>query len=67
MEENNKKSDAAVREEKVLEFWRANKTFPKTLSATKGKKEFIFYEGPPMVGASGTVQAFDAARRDFNR
>ena len=34
-------------EEKVLDFWRKNKTFEKVLSAGKGKKTFVFYEGPP--------------------
>ncbi|MFZ2150071.1 MAG: class I tRNA ligase family protein [Minisyncoccia bacterium] len=41
------KSDAAFREEKVLEFWKDNKIFNKTLEASAGKKEFIFYDGPP--------------------
>src|SRR3990167_11464615 len=47
------KSDAALREEKVLEFWRENKIFQKSLEQTEGhakgrasKKEFIFYDGP---------------------
>lgn len=46
-DEVSKKSDATLREEKVLEFWRENKIFEKTLSATEGKKEFVFYDGPP--------------------
>ncbi len=44
--ERNKKSDATLREEQVLEFWHKNKIFSKTLSASKGKKEFVFYDGP---------------------
>jgi len=44
--EQNKKSDAALREEAVLEFWKENKIFEKSLDKTKGKKEFIFYDGP---------------------
>jgi len=46
---NNKKSEAALREERILEFWRENKTFSKTLSATKGKKKYVFYDGPPFA------------------
>lgn len=54
MEENNlkaEKSEAALREEKVLEFWKENNIFKKTVEARVGSKEFIFYEGPP--GANG--------------
>ena len=40
------KSEAALREERILEFWRKNKTFEKSLEKSKGKKEFIFYDGP---------------------
>lgn len=34
-------------EEKVLDFWRKNKTFEKSLEKTKDGKPYIFYEGPP--------------------
>src|SRR3989344_1168194 len=34
-------------EEKILEFWKTNQIFEKTLAARKGKKKFVFYEGPP--------------------
>lgn len=34
-------------EKKVLEFWKRDKIFEKSLSKRKGKKEFVFYEGPP--------------------
>ncbi len=40
------KSDAALREEKVLDFWRENKIFSETLTQSEGKREFIFYDGP---------------------
>jgi isoleucyl-tRNA synthetase len=35
------------REEKVLEFWKKNNIFKKSLELRKDAKEFIFYEGPP--------------------
>jgi len=34
-------------EEAVLAFWEKNKIFEKSLAQNKGKKKFIFYEGPP--------------------
>ncbi|MFA6354570.1 MAG: class I tRNA ligase family protein [Candidatus Paceibacterota bacterium] len=37
----------AKAEEKVLEFWKKNKIFEKSLEKNKGKKKFTFYEGPP--------------------
>ena len=46
MEENNKKSEASLCEEKILEFWRENNIFEKSVEQRKGKKEFIFYDGP---------------------
>jgi isoleucyl-tRNA synthetase len=41
-----KKSETALREERILEFWEENKTFEKSLKQTEGRKEFIFYDGP---------------------
>ena len=34
-------------EEKVLEFWKTNDIFGKSLAKNAKKKKFIFYEGPP--------------------
>ncbi len=34
-------------EKKVLEFWKRDRVFEKSLLKRKGKKEFVFYEGPP--------------------
>jgi len=45
-DEVNRKSDSALREEAVLEFWKENKIFEKSLKQSEGKKEFIFYDGP---------------------
>jgi len=43
-------------EEKILEFWKQNKIFEKSLAKNSkrfwGKKEFVFYDGPPF--ATGT-------------
>ncbi|MBI5803281.1 isoleucine--tRNA ligase [Candidatus Pacearchaeota archaeon] len=45
-------SDFSKTEEEILEFWRKDKTFEKSLKKTKGKKQYIFYDGPPF--ATGT-------------
>jgi isoleucyl-tRNA synthetase len=39
--------DFAAREKEILEFWKQNKIFDKTVEKTKGKQTFCFYEGPP--------------------
>src|SRR3989344_464589 len=48
MDKNNK-SKAAEKEEEILEFWRENKIFEKSLKRNEGKKEFVFYDGPPFA------------------
>jgi isoleucyl-tRNA synthetase len=34
-------------EEKIIQFWKDNAIYEQSLSARKGAKPFIFYEGPP--------------------
>ncbi|NNF26134.1 MAG: class I tRNA ligase family protein, partial [Gemmatimonadetes bacterium] len=34
-------------EESVLETWKREETFKRTLEATEGAEEFVFFEGPP--------------------
>ena len=34
-------------EEALLKYWKAEKTFEK--SVTKGKKDYVFYDGPPFA------------------
>ncbi len=36
-------------EHKILDFWKTNKIFQKTLENTKGNKPYIFYDGPPFA------------------
>jgi isoleucyl-tRNA synthetase len=62
MEEKNtnKKSEAALREEKILEFWEENKTFEKSLEQSAGKKEYIFYEGPPTANGKPGIHHLEA-------
>lgn len=48
----NKKTTRSEREREILAFWNEKKIFEKTLKKTKGKKTFVFYDGPPF--ATGT-------------
>ena len=36
-------------EQDVLEFWKNDNTFEKSVKARKGGKEFVFYDGPPFA------------------
>ncbi len=47
MEEN--KSEVALREEKVMQFWREHKTFEKSLEKDAPKGNYVFYDGPPFA------------------
>jgi len=38
-------------EEKILQFWKKQNIFEKSIEKKKGKKEFVFYEGPPTANA----------------
>ena len=43
------KSEAALREERILEFWRENRTFEKSLKKESPKGPYVFYDGPPFA------------------
>ena len=43
------KSDVALREEAILDFWREHDIFNKTLEKEAPNGEFIFYDGPPFA------------------
>jgi len=36
-------------EENILKFWKEKKIFEKSLTKTKGKKPYVFYDGPPFA------------------
>jgi isoleucyl-tRNA synthetase len=44
-----KKSDAAAREEVILEFWKERHIFQKSLEKDAPNGEFVFYDGPPFA------------------
>lgn len=43
------KSEVALREETILDFWREHDIFNKSLQKEAPKGEFIFYDGPPFA------------------
>lgn len=43
------KSETVLREEKVLEFWREDKTFEKSVEKPAPKGDYVFYDGPPFA------------------
>lgn len=71
MNPNPQKSPNAEQEEKILEFWRDQNIFQKTLEknspaspeATQDKKDFVFFEGPPT--ANGKPGIHHVAARSF--
>ncbi len=54
------KSDAALREEAVLEFWKNNKIFEKSLNKKGKKGEYVFYEGPPTANGKPGIHHLEA-------
>jgi isoleucyl-tRNA synthetase len=42
-------------EEKVLKFWETNDIFNKSVEARRGKKAFVFYEGPPTANGRPAI------------
>ena len=42
-------------EEKVLDFWKENDVFQKSIDIREGAPKFVFFEGPPT--ANGMRQA----------
>lgn len=49
IKKENTKSEAALREERILEFWREQKTFQKSLDKKSPKGHYVFYDGPPFA------------------
>lgn len=52
--------------ENVAEFWKANKTFEKSVETRDGNPEFVFYEGPPSAnGMPGIHHVMARALKDI--
>lgn len=45
--EKKQKSEVFEKEQKILEFWRENNIFEKSLEKESDQGEFVFYDGPP--------------------
>ena len=43
------KVDFPKQEEEVLEFWKKNDTFRKSVAQREGAEEFVFFDGPPFA------------------
>jgi len=49
MEEKQQKKSTAERERDILEFWKKERIFEKTLEKESPKGDFVFYDGPPFA------------------
>ena len=54
------KSAMAGREEAVLQFWKEQDIFKKSVEKSKEGKEFVFYEGPPTANAKPALHHLEA-------
>ena len=54
------KSETARREEEILEFWKAEKIFERSLKKEAPKGEFVFYEGPPTANGRPGIHHLEA-------
>ena len=43
-----------------MEFWKKNKIFKKSVGQRKGKKKFVFYEGPPTANGQPGIHSVEA-------
>lgn len=54
------KSKIADREEKIIEFWKKNKIFEKSVEKDAPKGNFVFYEGPPTANGKPGIHHLEA-------
>jgi len=60
------KVDLVKLEEKILDFWKKNDIFEKSLKKSEGYKKFVFYEGPPTAnGAPGVHHVLSRVYKDI--
>jgi isoleucyl-tRNA synthetase len=60
MQEENQKSNSALREEEVLKFWKENNIFDKSLEKSSPCGEYVFYEGPPTANGKPGIHHLEA-------
>ena len=56
----NPKSNAALREEAILAFWKEKDIFKKSLAKDAPSGDFVFYEGPPTANAKPALHHLEA-------
>lgn len=54
------KSQRAKKEEAILEFWKQNNIFKKSLEKESPKGEYVFYEGPPTANGKPGIHHLEA-------
>jgi isoleucyl-tRNA synthetase len=54
------KSEASLREEAVLRFWKEKDIFEKSLEKESPRGEFVFYEGPPTANGKPGIHHLEA-------
>jgi len=60
MNEETNKSEVALREEKILDFWKKKEIFKKTLEKDSPREDFVFYEGPPTANGKPGIHHIEA-------
>lgn len=57
---------AALKEQKIREYWQENDTFHASVRNREGKKPYVFYEGPPTAnGMPHAGHALGRTIKDF--
>lgn len=59
-DEKTQKSPIALREEEILEFWKENKIFQKSIDKDAPLGDFVFYEGPPTANGRPGIHHLEA-------
>ncbi len=50
-------------EEKILDFWKSNTIFERSIETRKDNPRFVFYEGPPTANGSNRKSLRVACRK----
>lgn len=58
--DSHEKSDTVKREEAVLDFWKKNDIFKKSLEKKAPRGDFVFYEGPPTANGRPGIHHLEA-------
>ena len=58
--EQKEKSQQALREERILAFWKERNIFAKSLEKEAPHGDFVFYEGPPTANAKPALHHLEA-------